>query len=124
MKRYLFIATVAFCGLPLLFSCGKPSGDPQKDAELLRGLAEDAIELEIKQMEQQVEFAQYYADDGDYKGYEKFQKKLNKLESAIEKDFKKEHKAELKEAEKRVEKAEKKLNKKKGDKDEDEEDEE
>ena len=75
MKKYFLIATLACMGLPLLFSCSNPSGTPKKDAELLKGLAENTIETRIKQMEQLLEFAQYYADQGDYKGYEKFKKK-------------------------------------------------
>jgi hypothetical protein len=119
MKKYLIIATVAIISLPLI-SCDKPTGDPKKDIENLKGLAEKAMDTQIKQMEQQLEFAEFYAEDGDYKGYEKFGKKLDKLESAIRKDFKKEHKAEFKDAEKRIEKAEKKLNKSR-DKDEENE---
>lgn len=119
MKKFLIITTVAFFCLPLL-SCGKPTGDPKKDVENLKGLAEKAMDNQIKQMEQRLEFAEFYAEDGDYKGYEKFEKKLNKLENAIHKDFKKEHKAEFKDAEKRVEKAEKKLNKHKDNEDEEE----
>lgn len=117
MKKFLIIATVAFFCLPLL-SCGKPTGDPKKDVENLKGLVEKAMDNQIKQMEQRLEFAEFYAEDGDYKGYEKFEKKLNKLENAIRKDF--EHKAEYKDAKKRVEKAEKKLNKHKDNEDEEE----
>jgi len=117
MKKYFLIATLACMGLPLMSSCDNPSGDPKKDAESFRGLAEKAIEAEIKEQEQLLEFAQYYAEQGDYKGYEKFEKKLYKLEKAI----KKENKAEIKEAEKRTKKAE---NKMKGNNDSDNEDEE
>ena len=120
MKKYFLIATLACMGLPLLFSCSNPSGTPKKDAELLKGLAENTIETRIKQMEQLLEFAQYYADQGDYKGYEKFKKKLDKLENAVEKDFKRENKAERKDAQKRIEKAEKKMRKDR-DREEDEE---
>ena len=82
MKRYLFIATVAFCGLPLLFSCGKPSGDPQKDAELLRGLAEDAIELEKCDLGTFVRL-----EVSEIKGI-KFAIKLECIEKRLKKDLK------------------------------------
>lgn len=121
MKKYFLIATLACMGLPLMSSCDNPSGDPKKDAESIRSLAEKAIEAEIKEQEQLLEFAQYYAEQGDYKGYEKFEKKLYKLENAIEEDFEKENKAELKDAEKRTKKAE---NKMKGNNDSDNEDDE
>ena len=94
MKKYFLIATLACMGLPLLFSCSNPSGTPKKDAELLKGLAENTIETRIKQMEQLLEL--------------------------VEKDFKRENKAELKDAQKRIEKAEKKMRKDR-DRDEDEE---
>ena len=106
MKKYFLIAIAAFFALPLLNSCG-PSGDPKKDAESFKGLADDAAKIEIEILEKKLEMAEYYAEEGKAKDYQKFLKKLNKLEEEVQKDYKKDIKAE----DKRRQKAEKKMKK-------------
>ncbi|MBR5171299.1 MAG: hypothetical protein IKW85_12145 [Muribaculaceae bacterium] len=116
MKKYLIIAIAAFIALPLLNSCG-PKGDPKSDAETIADLYEKAQDLRIDILEKELEMAEYYAENNDYKGYKKFLEKQSKLREKVDKDFKKEHKDEFKDLEKRLEKAEKKIRKK--DKDDD-----
>lgn len=118
MKKYFLIAVAALFALPMLNSCGGPSGDAKGDAEIIGDYYEKERKLTVEILEKKLEMAEYYADQNDYKGYKKFLEKIDKLSSKVDKDFEKEHKDEIKDLKKRMEKAEKKLRKKK-DKDDD-----
>jgi len=110
MKKYLLISSAALLAITVLNSCG-PSGDPKKDAEAFRKDMEKAQELEIEELTKEAEIAEYYAEQGDYKGYKKYKEKKRKLSEKINKAFEKDNKQEIKQLKRRIEKSERKIRK-------------
>lgn len=109
MKKYFLIAAVALIAMPLFTSCNKPTGDPEKDAEKMKGLIEKQQELSIDVLEKQIKVAEYYAEKGDYKGYKKFKKKFDRYVNKVFDNYKNKHIDEFDDLDKRKEKAFKKL---------------
>ena len=89
--------------MPLFNSCDKPSGDPEKDAQNNIARIEKRQKLEIEYLEKLLEAAKYYAEKGDYKGYQKFRIKLNRLESKVAEDVRTDHRDEYRDIENRQE---------------------
>ena len=109
MKKYLLIAFVGFLAIPLLNSCDKPTGDPEKDAQAFAGELEKQQELMFDIQKKTVEYAEFYAEKGDSKNFEKFKNKYELLQSKVIERFENNNKKEIKELEKRLEDVEKKL---------------
>ena len=95
MKKYFFIAAMAFITLTLCFSCDKPSGQPKNDAENWRGIIEDTYQTHIKYLERKLQMAEYYASKDDPEGYQAFLEDLQEQEKQIASDFKNEHEDEF-----------------------------
>lgn len=110
MKKYLLVAVAGLFLIPVFNSCNKPTGDPVKDAEAFAGDLEDQQQALLDMEKKAVEFAEYYAEQDDYQGYEEFKNKCIKLQSKVATRFEKKNKKEIKELERRLKKAEKILN--------------
>jgi len=120
MKKYLLITLAALLALPALYSCNKPTGDPEKDAEAFQGFFEDQLKLKLEKQQKVADLAEYYAENEDYDAYKELQEEV--LE--IGKDLKEEYEDQVEELSKALEKAKKKINKKnKGDDSQDDDDE-
>lgn len=115
MKKYFLVAIAGLFLIPLFNSCNKPTGDPIKDAEAFAGDLEAQQQALLDMEEKAVEFAEYYAEQDDYQGYEKFKNKCMELQGKVAKRFERTHKKEIKELEKRLKKAEKILDNSKDD---------
>jgi len=109
MKKYLLVAVAALFALPLMTSCGGPSGDPKKDAESFKGIFEKQHEVDLEMKEKALEVLEYYADKKDAKALKEFSEELDNVKKDVANDFEKENRDKVKDMEKKAEEAEKKL---------------
>ena len=104
----------------MLNSCGKPSGDPQQDAEAFEGLIMDQLEINLEGQQKTADLAEYYLENENAKAYKKLQKEAMEMAEDLYKDYE----DQIEDLSKHLEKVEKKIYKKKNKSDDDEEDEE
>lgn len=109
MKQYLQIAAALLLALPVLTSCNKPSGDPEKDAEAFQGLIEDQFEIELEAQQKYADLLEYYAENEDYDAYKDLQDEFMEMS----KDLQEQYEDQIKDLNKAISKVEKKINKKK-----------
>ena len=117
MKQYLLIAATLLLALPVLTSCNKPSGDPEKDAEAFQGLFEEQQKIELEAQQKIADLAEYYAENKDYDAYQELQDEF----LDITKDLQDKYEDQVKDLEKSIAKLEKKINKKNKNNDDEEE---
>lgn len=117
MKQYLLIAAAVLLVLPVLTSCNKPSGDPEKDAEAFQGLFEEQQKIELEAQQKIADLAEYYAENKDYDAYQELQDEF----LDITKDLQDKYEDQVKDLEKSIAKLEKKINKKNKNNDDEEE---
>ena len=110
MKKFLLFAVSALVALPMITSCGGPSGDPKKDAESCKDLIKKKLEIELKQQEKNLEILEYYADKKDAKAYADFNEQLQDVIKDANNEFEKENRDKIKELEKKAKEATDKLN--------------
>lgn len=108
MKKYLLITLAALLALPALYSCNKPTGDPEKDAEAFQGFFEDQLKLKLETQQKVADLAEYYAENEDYDAYKELQEEVFDIFKDLQEKYEDQHE-ELDEA---IAKAEKKINKK------------
>lgn len=111
MKKFLFFAASALLALPMITSCGGPTGKPKKDAESLKGLYEKLAEDSLELKEKEIEILEHYADKKDKAAYDEF--KNQQVPFAVKdagNEFEKKHREKIMELNNREKDALEKIN--------------